>query len=213
MLAALAAMAVLPARAAESVFERFVAGWAGRYDNEAQNAAQRAAGVPEVQRNQRLELRIVEVDVPAFGPHAFYAEWFAPGAAAAPVRQRIYAFERDAARGIVLRLHIFPTDAAFVARTAGAWRDPARLRDLTPADMAPLRGCDVTFHVVGEAFEGEMEKGRCRFPVLDDPSHEVYSWSQMRKADREFSYKDGWFNLDGTLYRSWATDWYRFEKR
>jgi hypothetical protein len=221
--ATLPAAAAAPESPAEApsgaVFERFVAGWAGHYDNRRQHSAQLASGVPAAQRNPSLELRIVRIDAPAFGPRAFYAEWFAPDAAATPVRQRIYAFERDAADGaVVLRLHIFPTDAAFVARTAGAWRDPARLRRLTPSDMAPLPGCDVWFRpaggaFAGEAFAGEMEKGRCRFPSLEDPSREIYSWSQMSKTDRVFSYKDGWFNLDGSVYRSWAPEWYVFEKR
>jgi hypothetical protein len=214
-----AASAPQPEGSSGAVFERFVAGWAGHYDNRRQYASQLAAGVPEARRNQNLELQVVRIDAPAFGPRAFYAEWFAPDAADKPVRQRIYAFERDAARGaVVLRLHIFPTDAAFVARTAGAWRHPARLRDLTPADMAPLRGCDVWFRAAGgsfagEAFAGEMEKGRCRFPSFEDPSREIYSWSQMTKTDRVFSYQDGWFNLDGSVYRSWAPEWYVFEKR
>jgi len=208
-----------PAGSSGAVFERFVAGWAGHYDNRRQYSAQLASGMPEAQRNPSLELQIVRIDAPAFGPRAFYAEWFAPDAAATPVRQRIYAFEHDAASGaVVLRLHIFPTDAAFVARTAGAWRNPARLRSLTPADMAPLPGCDVWFRpaggsFAGEAFAGEMEKGRCRFPSFEDPSREIYSWSQMSKTDRVFSYKDGWFNLDGSVYRSWAPEWYVFEKR
>jgi CpeT/CpcT family (DUF1001) len=213
------AQASAAAGSSAAVFERFVAGWAGHYDNHRQHAAQRASGVPEAQRNPSLELRIARIDAPAFGPRAFYAEWFAPEAAGTPVRQRIYAFERDAARGaIVLRLHIFPTDPAFVARTAGAWRDPARLRSLTPADMAPLPGCDVWFRVAGgafagEAFAGEMEKERCRFPSPEEPSREIYSWSQMTKTERVFSYKDGWFNLDGSVYRSWTPEWFVFEKR
>jgi hypothetical protein len=134
---------------------------------------------------------------------------------------------RVAAGGLLLRLHIFPTDAAFVARTAGAWRDPARLRGLTPADMAPLPGCDLTFGAAteasadgsadgpeeGEAHVGQMEKGRCRFPALDDPTREIYSWSQMKKSARVFAYKDGWFNLDGSDYRRWSPTWYVFEQR
>ncbi len=108
--------------------------------------------------------------------------------------------------------------AAVVARTACARRNPARLRNLTPAGMAPLPGCDVGFRAAGgsfagEAFAGEMEKGRCRFPSLEDPFREIYSWSQTTKTDRVFSYKDGWFNLDGSVYRGWAPEWYVFEKR
>ena len=200
-------------------FERFVAGWAGHYDNLRQREAQLATGVPEAERNPSLELHIVPIDLPAFGPRAFYAEWVAPGTSTTPVRQRIYAFERDATTGTVtLRLHIFPNDAAFVARTAGAWRDAARLRGLTPADMAPLRGCDLRFRAVGgaipgEAFAGEMEKRSCCFPSFESPSREIYSWSQMTKTDWVYSYQDGWFNLDDSVYRRFATHWFVFEKR
>ncbi len=202
-----------------AAFERFLSGWPGHYDNRKQHADQITAGLPEAQRNPILELHVVSIDVPAFGPRAFYAEWLSSGAAATPMRQRIYAFERDAASGmVVLRLHIFPTDATFVARTAGAWRDPARLSGLAPADMAPLRGCDVWFRAVGgasadEAFAGEMQKGRCRFPSFEDPAKEIYSWSQMTKTNRVYSYQDGWFNLDGSVYRRFAPNWYVFEKR
>lgn len=158
------AQASAPEGSSGAVFERFVASWAGHYDNRRQHAAQLASGLPEAQRNPSLELRIVRIDAPAFGPRAFYAEWFAP------------------------------------------------------ADMAPLSGCDVGFRAAGgafagEAFAGEMEKGRCRFPSFEEPSREIYSWSQMTKTDRVVSYKDGWFNVDGSLYRSWAPEWYVFEKR
>lgn len=200
--------------AADAEFARFVAAWPGRFDNAAQHRAQVAAGVPEAQRNLLQELRIVRVDLPAFGPHAFYAEWFAPGAEDKPLRQRIYALERDAASGRhVLRLHIWPQDAAFVARTAGAWREPAKLAGVTPRDMAPLPGCDVYFRAVGAGFEGEMEKGTCRFPAMNDPAREIYSWSRMKIVEGRFSYKDGWYDLDGSPYMTWAPEWYEFERR
>ncbi|MCU0758872.1 MAG: chromophore lyase CpcT/CpeT [Steroidobacteraceae bacterium] len=204
-----------PAAAApDPGFARFVAAWPGHYDNAAQHRAQVAAGVPEAQRNLLQELRIVRVDLPAFGPQVFYAEWFAPGAEHQPLRQRIYALEHDATHGrYVLRLHIWPQDPAFVARTAGAWREPARLAGVTPRDMAPLPGCDVYFRAAGAGFEGEMEKGTCRFAAMNDPSRQVYSWSRMKIVEGRFSYKDGWYGLDGSPYMTWAPAWFEFERR
>jgi len=83
--------------------------------------------------------------------------------------------------------------------------------------MAPLRGCDVSFRIAAAApdrlLQGQMQKGRCRFPALDDPTREICSWSQVTKSPDVFSYKDGWFNPDGTVYRSWTKDWFVFEKR
>jgi hypothetical protein len=210
---AAAAAAATPATL-DPGFARFVAAWAGNFDNAAQHRAQVAAGVPEAQRNLLQELRIVRVDLPAFGPQAFYAEWFAPGAEDKPLRQRIYGLEHDAVNGrYVLRLHIWPQDPAFVARTAGAWREPSRLAGLTPRDMAPLPGCDLYFRDAGAGFEGEMAKGTCRFPAMNDPSREIYSWSRMKIGDGRFSYKDGWYDLDGSPYMTWAPAWFEFERR
>ncbi|MDX2225425.1 MAG: CpcT/CpeT family chromophore lyase [Rhodospirillaceae bacterium] len=194
-------------------FARFVALWPGEYDNLSQVQAQAAAGVPEKERNPAMKLFIREVDLPAFGPLAYYAEWRAADGSDKVVRQRIYALQSDAARGALrLNLHIWPADnPAFVARTTGAHRDPARLAGVTPADMAGLAGCDVFFTADGDGFAGAMDRGACAFPAPDGTP--IYSWSQMRIDAAAFAYLDGWFHPDGRPYMAFTKDWFRFDRR
>jgi hypothetical protein len=209
--AAIALLAAAPATATDD-FERFVASWAGDYDN----LHQPAPYVPT-----RLHIRRIEL--PAFGPRAFYAEWIGANDGRV-LRQRIYAFSIDADGRWRLALHIWPADRAdFVARTAGAWRDPARLSGVTPADMAGLAGCDVLFepHEAplagvaephGTAWSGEMRRGDC---VIPSPGVEqrVYSWSRMRRSQDRFEYRDGWyFAADDAPYREFSPGWYEFRR-
>lgn len=128
-------------------------------------------------------------------------------------RQRIYGFAIDAAeKKLRLNLHIWPADKpAFVARTSGAHRDPAKLTGVTPADMAGLTGCDVYFDAGAGEFSGAMKKGACAFPAPDGTP--IFSWSQMKIDAAAFSYLDGWFKLDGTPYKQFSKAWYEFERR
>jgi hypothetical protein len=207
---------LLPDAAAATIdgadYRRFLSWWAGDYDNLAQVAAQDAAGLPEHERNQATRLFIRRIDLPAFGQDVFYAEWQDARAPEKVTRQRIYAFRHDATAGtITLALHIWPADAAFAARTAGAHRDPAKLAGVSPADMAGLQGCDVVFDRVDDgAFVGAMVKGACAFDAPDGTP--IYSWSQMRLTAGRFSYLDGWFNHDGTPFVRFTREWYAFDR-
>lgn len=142
-----------------------------------------------------------------------YAEWQALDDPDKVLRQRFYSFEVDAARGGVrLNLHIFPPAPDFVARTRGAHLDPSKVAGLTPADMVPLPGCDVYFTWTGTQFEGAMDKGACAFKV-PGTDVDIYSWSQMRRAQDTFAYLDGWFYPSGEIYQRMSNDWYVFERR
>ena len=121
-------------------------------------------------------------------------------------------FEIDQAeQKLRLNLHIWPADKPeFVARTSGAHLDPRKLSGVTPADMAGLKGCDVYFDAVAAGFSGAMKKGACAFAAPNGSP--IYSWSQMILTPTQFSYLDGWFNLDGTVFQKFAGDWYVFDK-
>jgi hypothetical protein len=208
------------APAGQPPLAQFVALWAGDYDNFEQVQEQARRGVPAAERNTATQLHIRRVELPAFGQHVFYAEWRDRDDAAI-LRQRIYAFELDAPRrALRLNLHIWPNDRpAFVAQTAGAYLDPARLAGVTPAAMAPLTGCDVYFARAARAerpdrreFAGAMDPSRCWIP-LPEGDRRVYSWSQMRRDKQTFRYLDGWFNADGSVYRKLSGDWYVFVRR
>jgi hypothetical protein len=193
-------------------FQRFVAVWAGDYNNQAQSKAQEAAGRAANDRNQPTQLFIRKVDLPAFGPDTYYAEWRDANQPTKVTRQRLYVFERDQAENkLRLNLHIWPADKPeFVARTSGAHVDPSKLKGVTPADMAGLKGCDVYFDIDGKEFSGAMKKGACAFPAPNGTP--IYSWSQMKVTPTQFSYLDGWFNLDGTPFQRFAGEWYVFDK-
>lgn len=188
----------------------FLSWWEGDYDNARQVAEQLAGPNPE-KANTRQRLFIRRVNQPAFGDNVFYAEWQDYDDTSKIMRQRFYAMEEE---GNVqrLNLHIFPTDDAFVARTSGAHMDPSKLDGVTPADMVPLKGCDVYFEWDGASFSGAMEKRACAFPAPGD-GVPIYSWSQMRLEPESFLYLDGWFREDDSVYMQLANHWYVFEKQ
>jgi len=195
-------------------FEEFLAGWSGDYDNSAQIEAQQAANRPMAERNKPMTLFIRKVDLPAFGSHVYYGEWQDGLDASKLIRQRIYVFELDDELGIRLNLHVWPGDnAEFVARTRGAYLDTRKLDGVTPADMRGLIGCDVFFHKVRGGFAGAMKKGACAFPAPGGEDKTVYSWSQMKRTPNQFSYLDGWYNVDGSQYRRFVVDWNVFDKK
>jgi len=193
-------------------FTRFLSWWSGDYDNLAQTKAQQAAGAPEKGRNAATLLFIRKVDAPAFGPEAFYAEWRDAQNPNKVTRQRIYAFEIDTVRKkLRLNLHIWPADKPdFVARTAGAHLDATKLSGVTPVDMAGLKGCDVFFDAAPDQFTGAMDKGACAFPAPGGTP--IYSWSQMKLTAGQFSYLDGWFNLDGSPFLRFTDEWFVFDR-
>ena len=194
-------------------YRRFLSWWSGDYDNLAQVEAQEDAAVPVEERNRPTLLFIRKVDLPAFGPEAYYAEWRDATEPTAITRQRIYAFEIDPSEGkLRLNLHIWPLgDVEFLERTAGAYLEPGKLDGVTPADMAGLTGCDVFFEATGEGFAGAMKKGACAFEAPDGTP--IYSWSQMTLTPTQFNYLDGWFHPDGTPFRRFTTEWYVFDKK
>lgn len=193
-------------------WQQFLSWWPGEYHNSRQVMDQRTATKDASNINVHQRLIITQVEAPAFGDAVYYAEWQAYANPANVMRQRFYVMEQDGDT-LRLNLHIFPTDTAFVTRTAGAYADPAKLDGLTPADMVPLTGCDVFFTPEGTtAFSGAMIKQDCAFPApgTDAP---IYSWSQMRLEPTSFQYLDGWFNPDGSTYMRLAPAWFVFNKQ
>lgn len=196
-------------------FSEFLSTWEGTYDNLSQIEMQQAQGIPQDDRNRATLLFIKKVDLPAFGPHAYYAEWQDANDTGTVIRQRIYGFEIDEQdQSLRLNLHIWPIQSAeFIERTTGAHIDTRKLAGITPADMAGLKGCDVYFKKTESGFAGTMKKEQCSFPAPDGSGSPIYSWSQMTVNDSQFTYLDGWFNMDGTVYLELGTYWTVFDKK
>lgn len=198
----------------EKDFSEFLKTWEGSYNNLSQMQTQDAQAIPKEDRNRATLLFIKKVDLPAFGPHAYYGEWQDADAPTTVIRQRIYGFQVDEKdQSLRLNLHIWPIQSPeFVARTAGSHIEPSKLDGVTPEDMADLKGCDVYFKKTKDGFAGTMKKGQCTFPAPDGSGSPVYSWSQMTVNESQFTYLDGWFNMDGTVYRQLAKHWNVFDK-
>lgn len=208
----------LPAHAEtdlEKSFVEFLRTWEGSYDNLNQVQKQDAQEIPEKDRNRATLLFIKKVELPAFGPHAYYGEWQDANDPGKVIRQRIYGFEIDKDdQTLRLNLHIWPIQsAAFIARTTGAYMVPSKLEGVTLADMAGLKGCDVYFRKTDSGFAGTMKKGQCAFPAPDGSGSPIYSWSQMSVNESQFTYLDGWFNMDGTVYQQLGKYWTVFDKK
>ena len=179
----------------------------GTYANTVQY--ERQLQLPEAERNKHLRVFVKRVEGSAFGEDAYYVEWQDADAPGKITRQRIYGFERDGAQ-VVLRLHIFPNEAEFRARTGGAHLDPTKLAGIGPGDMVDLPGCDIYLAPTASGYAGAMALRACK---LDYPGLEpdMYSWTQMEISDGRFSYKDSWRSLDdnGVTY-ALSPSWYVF---
>lgn len=94
----------------------------------------------------------------------FYAEQALTGAADHPYRQRIYQLAtRDDGASLV---HIFEPPDLLAA--TGAWRDPARLGQLNPANLASHEGCLFVLHVQPDgSFTGGTEGKGCSNTLRD----------------------------------------------
>ncbi|WP_405234410.1 CpcT/CpeT family chromophore lyase [Lentisalinibacter salinarum] len=87
-----------------------------------------------------------------------YAEnWF--GEAERPYRQRITRLTVAEDGSLLARGYRLPETQRYV----GAWKDPSLLEGLSPDDLQPVEGCDVTLVRAGERrFEGNTHGRECR---------------------------------------------------
>jgi hypothetical protein len=132
---------------------------AGRWDNELQTFFEPELNVPLAQRHDRLHTVIRPLEAGAFGPNAFYVEYRGGGEAGPVVRQRVWILSVDPGLA-ALRLATFsPKDGKAIE---GAWRDPARLSALRPADFVPVAGCDIIWRRRADGFSGETRPGACK---------------------------------------------------
>ena len=170
----------------------FASWFLGSYSNQSTAAFLAGQGVEAGAASRETILHIAPVELPAFGEVVFYAEWQDATDPSVITRQRFYVLREDRARGnLRLELHVFdPGKADQNAQAAGAYDDPSRVADFTPADMFPLPGCDIFFRVEGRQFRGAMDRGTCAIPDTDPP---VYSWTNMVLGPDSFWYTDGWF--------------------
>ncbi|MEO0996685.1 MAG: chromophore lyase CpcT/CpeT [Pseudomonadota bacterium] len=144
----------------ESDLDRVLDWWAGDYDNDRQIERLTAEGQPVWRADGSGEGGHIEVtshyrrvELPAFGEHVLYVEETKYGDPDEIFRQRIYTLNvDDESDRVRVKIWNFKDKQRYV----GAWRDTARLSDLTPDEMSPLPDrCDL----LSERREGRIHLG------------------------------------------------------
>ena len=131
----------------------------GRWDNELQTFFEPVIDVASASRHDRLHTIIRPINGGMFGASAFYVEYRKDGESGPVVRQRVWTLKVDPQLA-ALRLSAFtPKDGKPLE---GAWRDPARLMAMKPADFVPVTGCDVIWRRRADGFSGETRPGACK---------------------------------------------------
>lgn len=159
------ASAQAPALSARDVlakdFRTMMEWFPGRFDNDLQVMFDKDLNTPADARNGRIHSIFAPVTLPAFGENVFYVEQYADNNPDAIYRQRIYRFTADHERNAI-KLEIFAPSPEQAAAIKGAYRDPAKLAGLAPANMTLYPGCEVYWRRQENQFVGTMTPGACR---------------------------------------------------
>jgi hypothetical protein len=138
---------------------------AGRWDNELQSFFEPELNVPLAQRHDRIHTIIRPLDNSPFGTNAFYVEYRLGGENGPVARQRIWSLSVDSQLAAIRLLGFSPKNGKSFE---GAWRDPAKLTALSPADFDPITGCDVIWRRRADGFSGETRPGACKVVTTDN---------------------------------------------
>jgi hypothetical protein len=131
----------------------------GRWDNELQTFFEPELGVAVAARHDRLHTIVRPLDGGGFGANAFYVEYRQGGEAGTIVRQRIWTLSIDAPLAAIRLATFAPKDGK---PFEGAWRDPAKLAIMVPADFVAVAGCDLIWRRRADGFSGETRPGACK---------------------------------------------------
>jgi hypothetical protein len=128
---------------------------AGRYDNTAQSKADERNGVHPP--HESLELVIVPIESVAMGHGAFYLQEMAADDARRVMSQKVLTFT-STDKGIVESV----ASLADPLRWRDGQRNPEVFLGMTPKDLAPTAGCELTWKKEGERFTGANDSKHCR---------------------------------------------------
>jgi CpeT/CpcT family (DUF1001) len=146
----------------------------GRWDNELQAFFEPELGVPVGARHDRLHTIVRPLEGGGFGANAFYVEYRQGGEAGTIVRQRVWTLSVDGSLAAIRMATFAPTDGKPLE---GAWRDPAKLSAMMPADFVAVAGCDLLWRRRADGFSGETRPGACKL-VTTGAAERVLSVSE-----------------------------------
>lgn len=170
--------------------------WPGEWSNESQVTSSRNQALPPAERHPRLDFVVRAVELPQFGEHVFYGEFYSDGDRAKIFRQRLYVAEIDRARNVLrVRLYIFPDQSRIFPR---AYEDPSVLAALNPSGLTILPGCDLYLQPEPDALIGGMDFGVCRYEAFPDFKAqgiaELISYTRMQIAPERFWNSDSLYD-------------------
>jgi hypothetical protein len=134
--------------------------WPGDYDNreQVQVDADMARKTDADGRHVRVHAAVRHVNLPAIGAHVLYIEDYKNDDARNAFRHGLY---RVSANNQNHSLRVEMLGFADEKKWWGAARDPSRLAALTPADVTPTEGCDLTLRRDGDIFVGGTNPETC----------------------------------------------------
>ena len=162
----------------------------GTYDNREQVYFDGRLGIREEARHERVTSLIKRVDLPAFGPYAFFVRDHRNNEPENPYRMRIYSFSADNDEQAV-RMKIYYLEGDMMATYKDAHLDPSLLADRTPENTMILPGCDVFWKREAGQFHGAMKEDECRWDWPDRGEvitdyHMMLSGNALWLRDRTF---------------------------
>ena len=167
-------------------------GWfEGEFDNFQQVHKEKEDKVAEV--HEHIHSIFKPVVLPAFGKNVFYVYQYFDGNPKKVYRQRMYAFNEDAAENAIrLDIYSFVTDSLYY----GADTKPEKLANLTPAQMTTMPGCGVYWKKVGDSYTGYMKPRACNF-ISKRSGKKIFITDSLRLTQNEIWIRDEAEDEDG----------------
>lgn len=175
----------------------------GEFDNEEQRWFEDdpRSATPDDEKTLRIHTKHVRIDLPAFGEIVFYVEEYKDGDPESVIRQRLVVFEPDIEAGAIRMKQGFFEDPSAVL---GGFDDPAKLTNVTPAEVSFLDGCDVFWRRDAGQFRGSMEPRAC---VFGDGAERRYAVHDLTLSDYYYWRVDSTFLVsDDSLHVGYPVD-------
>ncbi len=140
--------------------ERMMRWFPGVYDNHIQVYTQAKDEVAQADRHRHTNHTFQPLAIEGIPGPTLYAQQYQHYDPTDLYRQRIYAFDIDAAEGAI-RLTIYtPKDPS---RLTDAHLDPTRVADLTADDFILKPGCEVYWTFDGDQYNGYLKPNACSY--------------------------------------------------
>lgn len=167
--------------------------WPGKYNNDKQIAAAKAAGEAVWQLDDtgkdgwlQIESHYIKIENPAIGENVLYVEEYRDHQPDSIYRQRIYTLDIDSTQTIRVKMWPFKDKKKFV----GAWKNPQMLDSLTVEEISAYPAiCDLIVQKEGDAYNMNMNGNDCAF------GNSVFNY-QVKLTKDVFAYRDKITALD-----------------